>query len=118
MSLGTISEKRAELKASTATTIATPSTTTVLPTKETPSKVATPVVEVVKEQPPLKEVKITLDTTKVPSKEGSPKHIQDTSCTYCKVDSISILAIRFSVVLVLLAFCYKLIKTAKNELKG
>ena len=98
MKNGTLAEKRTL----TTTTTAVPTTT------ETPKAVTTEVVKIVEEQPTLKQPDPTIQTVQVAVKE--PKKEQ--KCTYCKAKDITTLAIRGSIVLVLLALCFNLIKTA------
>jgi len=100
MSNGTLAEKR---------TLNTPTTTTTeAPAVVNPTEVKPIVLKVVEEPPPIKEPTLVLETPKAPQKE--PK----TKCTYCKVNRIITLSIRGSITLVLLAFCFHLIKSANN----
>lgn len=100
MNTGTISEQRK------LGTKVSPTTT------ETPKTIKTTVVEVVEKQPNLDKIEV-LDTTKEPTKPKEPKHVQDSKCTFCKVDAIATLAFRFGLVLVLIALSYHLIKSPK-----
>lgn len=43
-----------------------------------------------------------------------PEHVTDTKCLYCKAEAITTLAIRGGLVLVLLALCFNLIKSASK----
>lgn len=49
-----------------------------------------------------------------PTTPPTKEHLQDSSCTYCKAEVIITLAIRGSFVLVLLALCFNLVKSAKQ----
>lgn len=100
MNAGTISEQR-KLQ----------STITPSPTK-TPATITTTAVEIVDKQPELDKGAV-LDTTKKPEAPKAPEHLQDSNCTYCKADAIASLSFRFSLVLVLLAFSYHLLKRPK-----
>lgn len=99
MSLGTISEKR---KPTIKTT-----------TTETPPKVETPVLKVVEDQLPLKEPVLVGKEPQKPTVAPKPVEAKDTKCMYCGVEKVLSLAFKGSVVLVLLALCFNLIKTAK-----
>jgi len=98
MSTGTLAEKR------TLTTTTTEEVPTVV---TAPPEVKPIILEVVEEQPPIKEPTLVLEAPKMPTEEPNTK------CTYCKVDRIITLSIRGSVTLVLLAVCFHLIKSAK-----
>jgi hypothetical protein len=45
--------------------------------------------------------------------DKKPQHVADTKCMYCKVQAVVTLSCRGAFILVLLALCYNLIKTAK-----
>jgi predicted molibdopterin-dependent oxidoreductase YjgC len=100
MSLGTISEKR-----NTTTTTATTTTT--------PPKVETPVLKVVEDKPPLKEPILVVKEPQTPTAAPKPVKGNDTKCMYCGAEKVIALALRGSIVLVMLALCFNLIKTAK-----
>lgn len=102
MNTGTISEQR---KLSTTTTT-NPTTSTTTDTIKTTS------VDLVDKQPDPNTVQV-LAPTKEPTKPKEPKHLQDSKCTFCKVDAIATLAFRFGLVLVLIALSYHLIKSPK-----
>lgn len=106
MNLGTLSEKRT--KPITTTTASPPPTE-----KGEGIKVLEKLVESIKKEPTPKEPTLVVEAPKTPIEPPQPTHVQDTKCTYCKMEAITTLAIRGSIVLVLLALCFKLIKTAK-----
>ncbi|WP_052600216.1 hypothetical protein [Aureispira sp. CCB-QB1] len=99
MKNGTLAEKR---------TIQKTTTTQTNPKKDPSPELTTTAVNVVEEKPPLKEPAVMLQTIQVPDKEPVKK------CSYCKAKELTTLAIRGSVVLVLLALCFNLIKTANK----
>ena len=101
MQLGTLSEQRKNLI----------STTTAQPTiTETPKKVETPVTVISKPSKPTQEV-IVVQTPQKPTEQTSSK--EKTTCTLCAINSYTNLAIKGTMVLVMLALFYNLIKTAK-----
>lgn len=99
MSNGTLAEKRTLVKTTT---------TEKLPIKEVVPEVSTTTIKLAEEQPPLKEPIAMLQTIQAPVREPQ----KEQKCSYCKAKEITTLAIRGSVVLVLLALCFNLIKTA------
>lgn len=99
MKNGTLAEKRTVLKTTT---------TQAPPNKEASPEPTTTAVNAVEEKPPLKEPAVMLQTIQAPIKVPQ----KEQKCTYCKAKEFTTLAIRGSVVLVLLALCFNLIKTA------
>ncbi|WMX15284.1 hypothetical protein [Aureispira sp. CCB-E] len=80
------------------------------PTASTPD----PIVKMVEPSKPIEKPTLTTTSTKPEViQETPPQHLTDTKCTYCKAEAVATLSFRFGLVLVLLAFTYKLIKTAK-----
>lgn len=101
MSLGTLSEKR------NTATITTTATTT-----SSPPKAEKPALKLVEETPKPKEPTLVANPTQTPTTPPTTP-IQDKKCVYCGLEKGISLAFKGSVVLVLLALCFNLIKTAK-----
>ncbi|WMX12402.1 hypothetical protein [Aureispira sp. CCB-E] len=101
MSLGTLSEKR-----NTATISPTATTTS------SPPKAEKPALKLVEETPKPKEPTLVANPTPTPTAPPTTP-IQDKKCVYCGLEKGISLAFKGSVVLVLLALCFNLIKTAK-----
>lgn len=102
MSLGTLSEKR------NTATITTTATTT-----SSPPKAEKPALKLVEETPKPKEPTLVANPTPTPTAPPTTTPIQDKKCVYCGLEKGISLAFKGSVVLVLLALCFNLIKTAK-----
>lgn len=108
MSLGTLSEKRTK-PTTTTTTTAAPTASPPPTEKGEGVKILEKFVESIKKEPTPKEPTLVVDAPKTPTKD--PK--EGKKCMYCGADKILSLALRGGFVLVLLALCFNLIKTAK-----
>lgn len=105
MNTGTISEQR-----KLTSTIQPTATATTTPD---PSVIKTPAVDLVDKTTSLDKLEILDTTVKEPKQPKEPNHLQDSKCTFCKVDAIATLSFRFGLVLVLIALSYHLVKRPK-----